>query len=65
MITNFENISNIATLDTIQAKKVLNLMRILPTDINIIYFKNNGNGFYVDNDQHRLSYEWLQLEYPF
>lgn len=65
MITNFENISNIATLDTIQVKKVLNLMRILPTDINIIYFKNNGNGFYVDNDQHRLSYEWLQLEYPF
>lgn len=65
MIANFEEISNITTLDASQVRKVINLMGILPTDINIIYFKNNCNGFYVANNQHKLSYEWLQLEYPF
>ena len=65
MLTNFEEISDMKTLDTVEVKEVMNLMKVLPTDINIMYFKNGGNGYYIDNNQHKLSYEWLQREYPF
>ncbi|MCR1916528.1 hypothetical protein CBF56_02565 [Lactobacillus taiwanensis] len=65
MLTNFEKKSDITTLDTIKVKKVMELMEIVSTSIDIVYFKNNDNGFYVDDTQHKLSYEWLQLEYPF